>query len=271
MKLRDLRYLLGRRPTPQTFGHEIVTFELPKDGIIRYAQWLHPRETRKTISQQAVDELRTFLSPGDVAVDIGAHSGDSSLPIALAVGPTGCVLAFEPNQYVFPVLEATAACNPEKTRIVPLMFAATPENRDYEFEYSDPGFCNGGPYEGISRWYRGHVFPLRVHGRNLQALLNRDYSELLPRIRFLKVDTEGYDHAVLRTLERLIAERRPCIRAEIFKWTNRDQRAAFFAFLAGHGYSVHRIESDSHYRGERISEADLMRWRQFDIFCVPGG
>src|SRR5712691_5456894 len=126
MKVRDLPRAFGWQGPPREYPYEVVTFELATEGDVRFARWRHPGETPKVVTQQSVDALRTFLREGDVAIDIGAHTGDSTLPIALAVGARGLVFALEPNPYVFKVLAATAALNPAKTRIVPLMFAATP-------------------------------------------------------------------------------------------------------------------------------------------------
>lgn len=270
MKLKDVIPMLGFRPTPRTYGYKVEVFELPKDGQVFYAQWLHPREKPKLLKQQAVDELRTFLRPGDVALDIGAHTGDTTLPIALAAGPTGCVLALEPNPYVFPVLDKNADLNGDKTRIIPLMFAATPNDGEYDFEYSDRDFCNGGLHEGMSRWRHGHAYKLRVLGRNLVAFLQSEYSDLIPRLRYIKVDTEGFDHTVLRSLTSLIVANRPYIRAEVFKHTSRAQREQLLSFLFTRGYTVLRIASDLCYRGEQLGVQDVMRWRHFDLFCIPG-
>jgi FkbM family methyltransferase len=269
LKLKHVPYLLGRRPVPRTYAYKTMSFELPRDGTVQYAQWLHPRSYPGPIVQETVDALRSFLSPGDVAIDIGAHAGDFTVPMALAVGPSGCVLAFEPNPYVFPVLEANAALNPGKTRILPLMYAATPEDGEIEFEYSDSGFCNGGRHEGISKWLHGHVFRLSVQGRNLEALLTSKYPEILPRLRYLKVDAEGYDLTVLLSLERIISKYKPFLYAEVFKWSKRESRVALFRFLAGHGYAIHRVVDNANYRGEMLTEADVMRWRHFDVFCIP--
>ena len=171
MKLKHVPYLLGRKPVPQTYGYKTLSFELPVEGKVDYAQWLHPRSYHKPILRETVDALRTFLRPGDVAIDIGAHAGDFTVPIALAVGSSGAVLAFEPNPYVYPVLAANAALNKEKTNIIPMMYAATPQDGEIEFEYSDSGFCNGGRHDGMSKWLHGHVFRLAVQGRNLDVLL----------------------------------------------------------------------------------------------------
>ena len=271
MKTKELFYLLGFRPAPRTFGSEVVAFDLPCEGRIEYARWLHPRETAKIFSQDSVDQLRKFLSPGDVAIDVGAHTGDSTIPMALAVGKSGTVLALEPNPYVFPVLQRNAGLNPAKTTIIPLPFAATPEDGDYEFEYGDAGFCNGGLHENISRWKHGLAFKLKVTGRNLAKYLGAEHPQLLPRIRYIKVDAEGYDLAVLSSMSELIAQYRPFLRAEVYKWTGRPQREQLFQLLTGTGYSIWRVEDEANYCGERVEAGRAMEWAHYDIFAVPRG
>jgi FkbM family methyltransferase len=203
-------------------------------------------------------------------MDIGAHTGDSTIPIALACGPQGVVLALEPNPFVFEVLKANAGLNLGKTAIVPLMIAATSEDRVYRFSYSDEGFCNGGAFDGLTRWRRGHAFALDVQGRHLPSLLESEYAALLPRLRYIKIDAEGADYQILSGLTALVRARRPFIRLEVFKHTPDAERSALFDLLSGLGYSLHRIAGDTAYRGERISVAgDMSRWRHFDLFAAP--
>ena len=267
VKVRELSYLLGFRPPPQSYGYEVRSFDLVRDGRIQYAQWLHPGESRKEIRQEAVDRLRTFLTTGDVAIDIGAHTGDSTLPMALAVGTSGCVLALEPNPYVYPILQKNAELNPAKTHIVPLNFAATPTPGAFVFEYSDAGFCNGGLHT-VSKWRHGHAFTLRVRGENLQEYLGAHFPDLEPRIRFIKVDAEGYDLEVLRSLSGLIRARKPYLMAEVYKLSGREQRELLYDFVVGHGYEVFRIQDEA-YGGSPLNRDDLMRWLHYDILCAP--
>ncbi len=273
MRLKDVAYLLGLKPKPRTYGYEVVTTVLKAEGPVRFAVWQHPGMRRwsvaEAVNQETVDALRAFLSPGDVCVDIGAHMGDTAVPMALAVGPAGRVLALEPNPYVFPVLEANAGLNPDRARIIPLMFAATPEDGPVTFEYSDAGFCNGGRHEAVSRWRHGHAFTLEVRGRNLERVLRTEHADLLPRLRFLKVDAEGYDLAVLRSLEGVIRERRPYVMAEVYTHTTREQRVALLAFLRGLGYAAHHVEDAGRLRGAPVADADVMRWRRWDVFAEP--
>jgi FkbM family methyltransferase len=270
LKLRDLPFLLGFRAKPKTYGHQIRSFDLPTDGRIDYAQWLHPGESDKAISQAAIDELRKFVQPGDGAIDIGAHTGDSTIPIAVACGAEGFVLALEPNPYVFPVLKMNSELNLDKTTILPLMIAATPEDREYVFRYSDNGFCNGGRFEGLSEWRHGHLHKVVVQGRNLQALLDADYPSLLPRVRLVKIDAEGQDLDILTGLSRLLLSSRPYIRLEVFRHSGQDQRGRLFSFLSDRGYAVWRVGDEGNFRAEKVSAPrEMQRWRHFDIFCTP--
>jgi len=191
------------------------------------------------------------------------------VPIALAVGKMGCVFALEPNRFVFPVLQKNAELNAARTNIVPLMFAATPEDADLEFHYSDSGYCNGGRFEGMSKWMHGHAFKLPVQGKNLYSFLQKEYPQHLPRIRYIKIDTEGYESVVLQSLAGLIAQYKPFLKLEVYRKLDDSQRRALYRSLAGHGYTVHKITEGGNYFGEILAEQDLNKWRHFDIFCAP--
>ena len=268
MKLRDVPRALGFGSTPREYPFEVATFDLASDGEVRLARWLHPSETPKSVTRESVDALRTFLHEGDVAIDIGAHTGDTTLPIALAVGTRGLVYALEPNPYVFAVLTANASLNPSKTRIVPLMFAAMPRDGEFEFQYSDSGCCNGGFHQGVSQWTHGHFSKLRVAGRNLVEYLRREAPDTLTRVRYVKIDTEGFDRAVTASLTDLITTARPYIKAEIYKHVPDDERTGYYGDFARLGYRLFKCEDDR-YRGQALGRADMSRWKHFDVFAVP--
>jgi FkbM family methyltransferase len=268
VKLKDLPRALGFKSAPREYGYEILTFPLPTDGDVRFARWLHPGETPKTVTQASVDALRSFLREGDVAIDIGAHTGDSTLPMALAVGPSGTVFALEPNPYVFKVLAINATLNALNARIVPMMFAAMPHDGEFEFEYSDSGYCNGGFHTGLSRWKHGHFSALRVEGKNLVEYLRQHAAPEMARLRYIKIDTEGFDRAVARSLVDLLRTRRPYIKTEIYKHVPEAERAGYYTDLRELGYRVFKCE-EFEYRGEELGPDDLTRWRHFDLFAVP--
>lgn len=268
MKLKELFYMVGLKPKPREYLFDVDTYELSREGEIRFARWRHPKEQRKEVTQRQVDALRRFLKPGDSAIDIGAHTGDTTLPIALAVGAEGAVFALEPNRYVYKILLANTALNREKTNIYPLMFASTDVDGEFEFEYSDPGYCNGGKHEGISASKHAHFFKLDVSGRNLPNYLTQHFPERAKSIRFIKIDTEGYDHQVVRSLEPLIEQCHPFIRSEIFRHTDEASRMAYHETLQRLGYRIYHMPSEEDYRGELLTENDMMKWDHFDVFAV---
>jgi FkbM family methyltransferase len=268
VKLRDVPRALGIGSAPREYPSTVATFTLPIDGEVRFAQWQHPNETLKVISQDEVIALREFLRPGDVAIDIGAHTGDSTLPIALALGASGTVFALEPNPYVFKVLAANAELNRTKTNIVPLMFAAMPEDGDFTFLYSDDGYCNGGFHNSVSRWVHGHFVSLRVAGRNLLAYLREHAPEALGRLRYVKIDTEGFDRTVAQSLGELLRIARPYVKSEIYRHMPDEERAGYSDDLRALGYRI--FKCDHHVaRGQELARGDMARWQHFDILAVP--
>ncbi|HUM02933.1 MAG TPA: FkbM family methyltransferase [Thermoanaerobaculia bacterium] len=269
MKPKELLYALGFRPRPREYPFEIDSVTLPKEGVLRFARWRHPNEDPKEFEQEEVDALRGFLREGDVAIDIGAHTGDSTLPIALAVGASGTVLAFEPNPYAFKVLLANSELNRDRTRIVPLPVAVTPEDGTFTFEYSDAGFCNGGLHEGISALRHHHFIKLAVEGRNLVRLMERDYPDELRRLRFVKTDTEGYDRKVVASLAPLLTSQRPVLKCEVYRHLPEAERAGFYRDLRRAGYRVFKWESPAVFRGEELSERRMTAWRHFDLVAFP--
>lgn len=97
-------------------GNECAAAEAKIHGhIVETAQWRNPRNTRFDVLQSEIDDLRTFLSDGDVAIDIAAQIDDTTLPMTLACGQSGWS---EPNPFIFSVLASNAVLNPTKCNII---------------------------------------------------------------------------------------------------------------------------------------------------------
>jgi FkbM family methyltransferase len=251
------------------YDYEVRNFELPRDGVVHYAQWLHPYDMPKRITQESVDAVRRFVSPGDFVIDVGAHSGDTSVPMALAAGRGGCTLALEPNPYVFKVLTANAGLNRERTNIVARCCAATQDDGDFVFHYSDASFCNGG-FRSQLRWriYR-RKHSLKIQGRNLLRMLRTEFADWLPKLSYIKVDAEGYDRAILASILPILRERRPVIRTEVFRKLVAGERYALFDLLDGAGYDIHRYCETGSALGEVLERGDMTRGKHFDVLAVP--
>jgi FkbM family methyltransferase len=221
------------------------------------------------MTQDEVDGLRQFIRPGDFAIDVGAHTGDTSVPMALAAGPAGCVLALEPNPYVFKVLEVNAKQNADRTHIVPQCIAATEEDGEFVFHYGDASFCNGG----LANYWRLNPFrrryPLAVVGRNLLRLLREDFADWLPKLSYVKVDAEGYDREILESILPVLRESQPVIRTEVFRHLSASQRHVLFDLLAGNGYEVYRYEPGANPQGAPLRREQMTAEKHFDILALP--
>ena len=222
-----------------------------------------------TITDEQISAYKELINPGDFCIDIGAYTGDSTIPMALAAGTDGCTLALEPNPHVYHVLEKNARSNQHVANIKTMMAAATSKEGFTQFEYSDSDYGNGGRHENIGALKHGHAFKMDVFGVDLAAELKSDYANFLPKLKFIKVDTEGYDLYVLRSLSDIIQIYQPCVKTEIFKQTSTGYRMELFSFFLENGYEIFKIDSEPIGIGERLTLDDVDEWKHYDILCKP--
>lgn len=269
MKISTIIQLLGFRGRPKRYPYKVIEYDLGGAGVVKYPQWKHPGESTKVMSAELVDAYREYIQEGAFCIDIGAHCGDTTLPMAVAAGLSGCVLALEPNPFVYPVLEKTARANSHTCNIKTMMAAAGRTEGFMEFEYSDSGFCNGGRHENISLLKHGHAYKQTVFVVNLEHELRSDYSALLPRLRFVKTDAEGYDLSVLQSLHQIIREYRPVVKSEVYKKTSQNYRNEMLSFFDGLDYTAWKIRMEPLERGDLLRRETLGSGNHYDILALP--
>ncbi len=258
-----------RRPVPPAkWGWTVRRFHLPDEGTVDFAQWRHPATSVTHIDQSEVTALRRWISPGDFAIDVGAHTGDTTVPLALAAGVNGCVLALEPNPHVFAVLAANAQLNRRATRIEPRCCAATPHDGEFEFLYGDASFCNGGQAVRRRNPFK-RKFPLTVAGRNLHDMLATEFSAWLPRLSYVKIDAEGHDRSILESILPILRERRPVVRTEVYKKLSEVERHGLYDLLADAGYELFCYADGANPLGHSLTRRSMTLTRHFDVIAVP--
>jgi FkbM family methyltransferase len=156
-------------------------------GVL-FAQWEHPSELDKAWPAAWTALLETLLAPGCNVVDIGAHGGDTSIPLAVA-SRGGAVVALEMGPPI-QILRLNTRLNPQlQIHVHHMAISDTNGTVGYQSECSG---CNGG----IGQAGQGESVPA---GR-LHPFLASHHPDLLPNICLVKIDTEGHDTAILGDL-----------------------------------------------------------------------
>jgi FkbM family methyltransferase len=225
------------------YGSEVKTFEIDGIGKVEFAQWLHPSEKPVILTNSHVDFYRELAQKGGIIVDIGTHTGDTTVPMALAVGKDGLVIGLEPNKYVFKILEKNASLNKEITSIDAFCFAATKDEGSFIFNYSDASFCNGGFLSEIQNQKHNHNYELEVQGKNLQDFLYKNYADRLDKLDLIKIDAEGYDKEILKTIPKILETYKPNLMIECYKKLTPEERDELFNITAAYGYTLYYLEN----------------------------
>jgi FkbM family methyltransferase len=264
---------LEKRRIKRTFkeyGFEISEFHLSQDGVIQYAQWLNPLEQKKVITQSSVNFFKKFIKKGDLAIDIGAHSGDTAIPMGLAAGKEGLVLALDPNKIVYKILEQNSKLNPEKTNIVPLCAAATAEDGDFYYHSSEATFNNGGISTTRKSSHGKFSLDSTIRGVNVQKYINANLTDYVEKISFVKIDTEGLDYVVLQSISELLSQHRPVVIAECFKKASKQLRFAMVDFLNAKSYEMYHVDDFSENATfTKLSKEGMLNWKHFDFCAIP--
>ncbi|WP_428667514.1 FkbM family methyltransferase [Runella sp.] len=244
---------------------------MEKDGQIDFAEWDNPLTTRLGLKQEMVDFFRKSIKEGDFVIDIGANIGDTTVPMGLAAGKSGLALGFDPNPYVFKILSENATLNKEKLNIHPLPFAISVQEEEFYFISSEASFVNGGISSTKESRHGKFVYPEKIKGIPLMSFLEKNYSEWLPKLSFIKVDTEGYDKEILKSISDLIGKYKPTIVAESFENNTDAEKMELFEVISKHGYNIFYFEEfDTTAQIIPIkTKEEITKWRKnINIYAV---
>lgn len=184
--------------------------------------------------------LRSALAlvrPGDVVWDIGANVGLFAFASAGLSGPSGSVLALEPDPWLVALLRRSAAIARASGHLVEVLAVAAGDRPgDLVLNIARRGratnFVSGNEPSTQTGGVRTSV---EVRGVTLDGLLE---GRAAPTV--LKIDVEGAEIPVLRGATRLLTEVRPRILCEI----SRASRAEATAILRDSGYVLYDAEAD---------------------------
>jgi FkbM family methyltransferase len=261
----------ARRIT-QEYPPKIYSFDLKDEGKIEFANWDNPLLSPKTVSQEMVDFFKKFIKKGDLVIDIGANIGDTTVPMALAAGNSGITLGFDPNPYVFNILKINASLNKEKQNIVPLLNAISVKEEDFYYISSEASFSNGAISPTKESKHGKFIYPNKIKGINLLQFLEKNYKEKLNDFSFIKIDTEGYDKEIIKSIYDLIEKYKPTIVAESFGDSSPEEKVELYNVIEQHGYEIFYFEDfDINTKIIKLENShEITNWKKtINIYAVP--
>jgi FkbM family methyltransferase len=208
-----------------------------------------------------------ILSPGDFAIDFGAHTGDACLPIALATGPTGLVLAFEPNPYSYAVLAENVRLNQGNTCIDARNVAASDVDGPLVGRYLPPT----GP--NLRHRYQWPLFERRqavpIEGRDIYYMLKTEFPAWLPKLKYVRMAAGGSTLSILQAIRPILSERRPLISCEIATSLATSSRWGLYDFLDHLGYDIGHSMPQSQQVEPTISRTSIGKMKRLDLLAAP--
>jgi FkbM family methyltransferase len=224
----------GLEQTPE--GIWVITGETHINGWVR--------EHKRLDHDQFTIPLATrHIHPGTVAIDVGANVGTHTVAYLNKVGPSGSVIAYEPNPIAARCLRLN--CPTADIREMALGIQV--------------GFAGFRPWlDNVGMSHLDKEGPIQV---GITTLDENVVLEPSVSISFIKIDAEGSEPDILRGGEVLIQEHRPVILLEVNHWALANQRhtlrdITFFMETNRYGMTI-------------LPERNNWDSAQYELLCIP--
>lgn len=189
--------------------------------------------------------IAQHVSAGDVCLDIGAHGGSVTVPLARAVGPEGHVFAFEARPDYAATLERTLGLL-EISNVTVMPVAVGERNAEARLVVETAeGDLTGRSHLAADS---ADVTSIPVTSRALDGLVQEITQ--LGEASFVKIDVEGAELFMLRGGQGYFADVRPIVYCEI-----QDEHCARYGHAAA---TVIETFDALGYYGERVGSVDFM-------------
>lgn len=249
---------------------EKITLNVASHNI-NYYRWLHPWqgdwEVEHLFTPQILGNLSKIIKPGSTVIDIGAQTGNMSVAYSIFAEK---VIAFEPNPATFEVLNLNSTIN---KNIDPYPYAISDKEGSEVFHYSDEGFCNGGFATRTERGVgvTGHTVPIQVYKVKLEEFLSEvDVGE----ISLIKIDAEGHDKDILKTIGSVLHKHKPVLITEIYNGLTQSEIFDLLDTIHSLGYKaydeeINKLDIDN--LGSEIKTVlDIQPGSGHNLICIHG-
>lgn len=206
-----------------------------------------------------------LLSPGDTCIDVGAHTGRHTFPMAHCVNPGGRILAFEPIPNVAAELREKLSASPDiggMVKVIQCALADVNGETGFTLVNSNPG------YSGLLPRH----YDREEQTETIRVTLCRldDFLTEIPTVRYIKIDCEGAELRVLRGANVLLERDRPIVSFECgdASLESYDYDAGdIFNFWSTLGYSVQSITRQTLDRARFVDAC--ARQEYWDYIAFP--
>ncbi len=268
----DLRYLrrvlnaLDRQvyPSPVTvrFGPEDVVRHEYEDGMVIFLD-KDDRSVSRPMLEGILHEphvtavLRRYLTPGMTVVDVGANIGYFTMLASRLVGPSGRVVAVEPNSENCRLILLSANAN--KADNVELLPLALDRVRGWSYFTTAIGSNGNFQFGDLPDFMDGHG--LVVPTFPLDELIDGP-------IHLMKLDVEGAEGRAVAGARTLIEKWRPIVISEfsleMLDRVSSVSGAEYLRWFEDRGYSISVLNRETGTPGPSVSSEDLLAswpWR----------
>ena len=179
--------------------------------------------------------IRRFMRPGDTFIDIGANYGIHTLLGAKLVGDAGKVFAFEPNPDSYDRTKAHLTINGiRNTTVYQMGLGDAPGELQLSGGDKNTGEFTLRPVPGAT-----HQFKVQIN--RLDDVISPDQ---LQNRTLIKIDTEGFEHHVLRGMDQILTYPNLAIICEVTdQWLRQTGSSAqqLIDFLTSKGFKPHTL------------------------------
>lgn len=217
------------------------------------------------------DFMLSWLKPGDGVIDAGANIGVFTLQAARAVGASGKVYAFEPMKTTFGMLERSVRANDFGERCALYNEGLGAAEGNGAFHMSKHLTNPGSSF--ISAAAEGQHAPAHT-GEHIK-IRPIDSIAYAQRIRFIKIDVEGFEPHIIRGAARTLTDHAPVILTEFFPRALRAIGGVtgpdYVAMLEKLGYRMSVFTPGR--GGEKVTPANACRFDEIpepiSLVCMP--
>ncbi len=198
--------------------------------------------------------VQLLIQPGWTCVDVGANAGYVTLPMAQKAGPSGKILAFEPNHRVQKKLLRNLELNPEGLAPIELLPFGLGDQPGSARLAEDLG-------HGLGNATLREAQPEDNDPIEIRTL---DSFEL-EKLHFLKVDVEGMELAVLKGASRSLERHRPYVLFETLTTISPETHKRCEDFLRERDYVCYNLD----FKSESLVEVRYPNYPQEDTLALP--